>query len=440
MAVTARGGTGSIRGTIVLPQPDDTVQILADAVLRWRDGRIESIEASQTGETVDSLETFDDSPGLAGPGPLILPGLVDLHVHWPQHHVRGAFRGALLPWLRESIWPAEAAFVDPNVAQRRARAFLQDLGRAGTTAALTFGPPSLQASRILLGLAPRGIFDGPALMERNCPEELQTPAAVTLAAIAALPDAERQRFAISPRFAPNVAESGLADAGQLARSLGLPAQSHLSENGDEIRWVAELFPSAIDYTDVYDRAGLLGPHVVQAHGVHLSDRELERLAATGTWIAHCPTSNEALGSGRMPVERLDAAGVRWVLATDVGAGPQLSLLHVIDACVRQHAAAGLDVPYSRALCRASALPGAFLAQFDAGLTGLGTLAIGAPAHLLTLPMPQQRARETADAARGDRTAIETILAEAIALAGPNFEVAATGVWSWGQRLPQADNA
>ncbi len=431
-AVALHPGCGALRGTVVLPQPDDSVRVLVDAVVRWRDGRIVAVEHVAPHDPAD-----DGAAGArvdAGRHRLIVPGLVDLHVHWPQHHVRGAFSGALLPWLRESIWPAEAAFVDGAVAEARARAFLHDLARAGTTAALTFGPPSLPASRTLLALAPRGIFDGPALMERNCPDELQTPTLAMLDAIAALPANERRRLAISPRFAPNVGGPGLAAAGALARRLGLPAQSHLSENVDEIRWVADLFPAARDYTDVYDQAGLLGSHVVQAHGVHLGDRELRRLAETGTWIAHCPTSNEALGSGRMPVERLDAAGVRWVLATDVGAGPQLSLLHVIDACVRHHAAAGVHVGWARALCRASAVPGSYLAQFDAGLDGLGTLRPGAPAHLLALPMPELPSATIMAAAAGDADAIATLLATTIAQAGPAFESAPMAVVQWGQLL------
>jgi guanine deaminase len=160
----------------------------------------------------------------------------------------------------------------------------------------------------------------------------------------------------------------------------------LSENLDEVAWVRALFADSLDYTDVYDRAGLLGPRTVMAHGIHLSDRELARLAATGTWIAHCPTSNEALASGRMPLERLRAAGVAWVLATDIGAGPKLSMLDAMRAFVEVHRGHA-EALATEVLARGTAIPGRFLAQLQSDLAGLGTFEAGAPAHIVALPRP-----------------------------------------------------
>lgn len=411
----AEGATGAIRGAVVLPRADGSLRLEEDAVVRWDAGRI--VEVAEPSEA--------DAPHS---GCLLSPGFVDLHVHWPQSHVRGRFAGALLPWLRESIWPAEAAFADPDVARSRGAAFLDALHSAGTTAALTFGPPYLQASRAFLGLAPRGFFDGPALMERNSLPALERPVEATLAELEALPTTERARFAVTPRFAPNVGAAGLRACAQMAARAALPAQSHLSENPDELAWVASLFPEAASYTDVYDRAGLLGPHVVMAHAIHLSDAELERLAATGTMVAHCPTSNEALGSGRMPLERLRQFGVAWCLATDVGAGPQLSQLHVIDTALTSHHAAGVALTASEAWARATAVPGAFLARFDQGLHGLGTFEPGAPAHLVALPLGA-----AADAA----DPVEARLLATLTAAAPDYESAPIAVWSWGYRLPSS---
>lgn len=374
------GSSGHLRGTVLLPDAHGHVHCLPDATIAWQDGHIASVTPQQPAAL--------DSPALAAPDLLLVPGLVDLHCHWPQAHVRGAFSGQLLPWLRESIWPAEAQFVDPALAAERGRAFLQDAVRAGTCAGLLFGPPFVAASATFLAMAPLGFFEGPALMEVNGPEALLRPAHHTLADLAALVTAEEGpgRVVISPRFAPNLSEEGLAAAGRLHQALGLLAQSHLSENLDEIAWVRALFPQALDYTDVYDRAGLLGPRTVMAHGVHLSDRELDRLAATGTVIAHCPTSNEALGSGRMPLERLRSHGVRWVLATDVGAGPKLSQLDVLAAFLHVHAN-HCEVSASEGLAHSTAIPGAFLAEHDPRLAGLGTFDVGAPAHVVAFRRP-----------------------------------------------------
>ena len=94
-----------------------------------------------------------------------------------------------------------------------------------------------------------------------------------------------------------------------------------SEDRGEIAEVARLFPEAIDYLDVYDRAGGLGPRTILAHAIHLSDREVARLAETGTHVAHCPASNLFLASGAMPLARYLAAGIRVGLGSDVAGGP-----------------------------------------------------------------------------------------------------------------------
>jgi guanine deaminase len=113
-------------------------------------------------------------------------------------------------------------------------------------------------------------------------------------------------------------------------------QTHLSENLDEVAWVRDLHPDLASYTHVYAEYGLLGPRSIFGHCIHLSDDELTLLADSGSWVAHCPTSNVALGSGRMPLERILAAGIPVALATDVGAGPELSMLHVMATCIDVH--------------------------------------------------------------------------------------------------------
>ncbi len=396
---------GTLRGAAVLPQPDGAVEFLPHAEIAWRDGRFTEIRALPTPRAMDA--------------PLLLPGFVDLHCHWPQSHVRGQFSGQLLPWLRESIWPAEAAFRDLALARQRADAFLADVTRAGTCAGLFFGAPFAEATAVFLDATPDGFFEGPAIMSQNAPELLLRPAEATLDLLRAL---QNPRVAIAPRFAPNVDVAGLAACGEAAQATGWPVQSHLAENVDELTWVHALFPDARDYTDVYDRAGLLGPRTVMAHGIHLSDRELARLAATQTLIAHCPTSNEALGSGRMPLARLQRAEVPWVLATDVGAGPSLSQLHVMQRFLATHAGHA-DARATEALARATAIPGAWLAQFDPMLAGLGTLAVGAPAHLVALPLRP-----------GGHDAPEALLLAILARAADAFERLPLGVVRWGMTV------
>jgi guanine deaminase len=107
---------------------------------------------------------------------------------------------------------------------------------------------------------------------------------------------------------------------------GVLFQTHMNESAEEIVAVRASFPWAESYLAVYERFGLVGPRSVFAHNVHASDTELTRLAAAGAAVAHCPGSNSALGAGIFPMQRHLAAGVRFALGTDVGAGVGFGML------------------------------------------------------------------------------------------------------------------
>jgi guanine deaminase len=139
-------------------------------------------------------------------------------------------------------------------------------------------------------------------------------------------DEGRLQYAFTPRFAVSCSADMLRESASLARQTGAYWQTHLSEDRNELREVARLFPEAVDYLDVYDRAGGLGPRSVLAHAIHLSAREVDRIAETDTALAHCPASNLFLASGAMPLARYRAAGIRVGLGSDVAAGPELSIL------------------------------------------------------------------------------------------------------------------
>jgi guanine deaminase len=117
----------------------------------------------------------------------------------------------------------------------------------------------------------------------------------------------------------------------LARETGAYVQTHLAETPQEVAQVRAMFPEAADYTEVYERAGLLGPRSIFGHSIHLSEREVGRLAASGSAIAHCPSANLFLGSGVLPLADRLEAGVTVGLGTDVAAGPELSLWEVMKA-------------------------------------------------------------------------------------------------------------
>jgi len=312
---------GWVRGHVLTPRPQGGVHFERDSLLGWDDdGRLIAQQGS------------------GGDGPLLVPGFVDAHVHLPQYRVRGRFSEALLPWLRNHIWPEEERFAEFAYRQAVTAEFRDGLIAAGTTSAMVYGSPEGDSAHaVLRDLSPLCIKGGDVLMDRNSPDALLRDSGESLAMAGEHLEEYGERYAITPRFAPTCTEDLLAGCGALLRSGVARLQTHLAENLDEVAWVAELHPDDRSYLAVYDRLGLLGPRSIFGHCIHLDDADLTRMAQTGSWIAHCPTSNIALGSGRMPLERVVRAGVRWALATDVGAGPDLSMLDVMRAFCEVHA-------------------------------------------------------------------------------------------------------
>lgn len=266
-------------------------------------------------------------------GGLLLPGLIDTHVHFPQVRILGGLGLPLLDWLDRYALPEEARLGDPAYARAVAAEFLHGLASHGTTSALVFGSHFASAVDLLFEEAQaRGlrIVSGQVLGDRLLRPELHTTPERAYAEGAALigrwQGQERLGYAVTPRFSLSASEGLLDACGALLRDFpGTHFTTHINENGAEIQTVRELFPAARDYLDTYDRAGLLSGLSVLAHNVHPTDPELAVLAGRGCTVAHCPCSNAALGSGLFPLRRHLAAGVRVALGTDVGGGTGFSL-------------------------------------------------------------------------------------------------------------------
>jgi guanine deaminase len=143
-------------------------------------------------------------------------------------------------------------------------------------------------------------------------------------------DNGRIRYAWMPRFALTSTEDLLEGIGSLrGRYPQVHLHTHLSEQIPEIEAVRRQFPWADDYTGVYQRFNLLGPYTILAHGIHLSYGELDRLQGYDASLAHCPSSNFFLKSGRFRLMEILQRGMRVGLGSDVGAGPELSMMKVM---------------------------------------------------------------------------------------------------------------
>src|SRR6266567_3234141 len=239
----------------------------------------------------------------------------------------------------------------------------------------------------------------------------------------------RLRYAVTPRFSLSASDEMLDACAQLLGK-GVWFTSHINENLAEIATVAGLFPGARHYLDTYCRHGLVTPRSVFAHNVHPGDAELTLLAERGASVAHCPTSNSALGSGLFPLRRHVEHGVRVALGSDVGAGSGLFLpKEALQAYFIQQllGPAGMSLTPVHLLYLATRAGARALGLEDR----VGDLAVGKyfdavwlrPADGSTLAVNLRHARDTSDA-----------LARIFTLATP-ADVA--GVWVRGLRVEAA---
>jgi guanine deaminase len=271
-------------------------------------------------------------------GKLILPGLIDPHIHFAQMQVVGSYAANLLEWLNTYTFIEEQRFADDGHSTRIASAFFDELIRHGTTTAAaycTIHPESVDA---FFGEAARRnmlMVGGKVMMDRNAPEALRdTPQSSyddSKRLLEKWHGQGRAHYAITPRFAITSSPEQMEMAEALAREFPeVHIQTHVDENLAEVEFARELFPNLPDYLGIYERYHLLGPRTLLGHCIHMTHREVEVLAATRSVAVWCPTSNLFIGSGLFDHQRLATRGARIAVATDVGGGTSYSMLRTLD--------------------------------------------------------------------------------------------------------------
>lgn len=266
-------------------------------------------------------------------GAVVTPGLVNTHHHLYQTLTRARAQQAdLFTWLRE-LYPVWTG-IDAEAEYAAARTGLAELALSGCTTVFDHHyvfprgrggivEAEVQAARELglriiaaRGSMDLGVSDG-GLPPDELVEELDAVLAETERLHGALHEAgagARVQIAVAPCSPFSVTARLLEESATLARRLGLPLHTHLAETVEEEVYCRELHGcSPVEYLD---RLGWLARDVWCAHCVHLSGEEVARFGATGTGVAHCPTSNLRLGAGVAPVRALRDAGVRVGLGVD----------------------------------------------------------------------------------------------------------------------------
>jgi len=301
-------------GTILTIDPGH--RVLAGDVAT-RDGAIVQIGGTYTPQTPDY--TILDCAGC-----VVMPGLVQAHVHTCQTLARGrADDLELLDWLRKVIWPYEAA-LDEAAARASGELACAELLLGGTTAILDMGTVH-HTDQIFAAAEASGIraVIGKAMMDADdplIPPGLRESTKRSLDESGALIDRwhgaanDRLRYAYAPRFVLSCTDDLLREVGVQAKARGVRIHTHASENRGEVALVRERF--AKDNIVVLDELGLLGPHTCIAHGIHLTAEEKALLAAKGAHICTCPSSNLKLASGIAQIPELIAAGVAVALGAD----------------------------------------------------------------------------------------------------------------------------
>jgi guanine deaminase len=290
------------------------------------------------------------------PGCLIIPGMIDAHIHFPQLDIIASHGEGLLQWLERYTFPAEAAFADPVHAELKAGQFCDLLLAHGTTTAAVFGSVHRESVEALYRAAEARrmrLIAGKVLMDRNAPETVRDTVQQgyddSLALIERWHGHDRLGYAITPRFAITSTPAQLEAAGALLLAQqGVYLQSHIGETEEEIATTLKLYPTCPTYADVYARYGLLGPLSLYGHGIYLTDAERQLMHESRSVTVHCPTSNFFLGSGLFDrgLACKPDRQQRLALGTDVGGGTSFSMLRTIAAA--DHVARLTGQPFSPA--------------------------------------------------------------------------------------------
>ena len=329
-----------LKGNIVYSQDKEKLRVLEDHYLIGENGLVKGVFANLPAE-YEALPVKDYGECL------IIPGLIDLHVHAPQYAFRGmGMDMELLEWLETNTFPEEAKYQNLEYAGNAYQIFTQNLKKSATTRACIFGTIHRDATLLLMDqLEQSGLvtYVGKVNMDRNCPDYLREESAEEsgLETVEWIKDVLHRKYQntmpiLTPRFTPSCSDELMENLKKIQLYYQIPVQSHLSENPGEIAWVKDLCPWSEFYGDAYDRFGLFGAdsRTVMAHCVYSGAEERQRMKENGVFIAHCPESNLNLSSGVAPVRTFLEEGLRVGLGSDVAGGSTENLFQAMALAVQ----------------------------------------------------------------------------------------------------------
>ncbi|HXN90792.1 MAG TPA: 8-oxoguanine deaminase [Candidatus Sulfotelmatobacter sp.] len=323
-----------------------TLLLRAGLVVTGRGGEIENgwvfarngmIAEVGSGPAPKADEVIDETNCVA------MPGLVNAHDHMYQWATRGyAPDGTLFEWLR-ALYPVWAR-IDADSVRVAARAAMAKLLLSGCTLStdhhyvFPYGKPGIfealveTARELGLRFHPcRGSMSLGQSKGGLPPDSVVEDEGVILAHTEEMIGRHHDpkpgsmcRVVVAPCSPFSVTRQLMRDSAELARRTGVRMHTHLAETLDEERFCLETFNRRP--VELMEDLGWTGDDVWYAHGIHLSDAEIGRIAEARTGIAHCPSSNMRLGAGVCRVEDLVRAGARVGLGVDGSASNEDSNL------------------------------------------------------------------------------------------------------------------
>ncbi|KAI3405118.2 hypothetical protein KGF56_002074 [Candida oxycetoniae] len=308
----------------------------------------EGKSASASNFVVNDIRLIDYSNQLCK---FFFPGFIDTHIHASQFPNIGIGSDTpLLEWLNTYTFPLESRFCLANGSESKVE-FAKDIYSKviqrtlsnGTTCASYFTTIDPETTNLLadllLQLGQRG-FVGKVCMDHNNPypdyeeslEDCKKSMSLILSHIDSVAPKGEELInpIITPRFAPTCSNEMLAYLGKLSATNGLPIQTHISENKQELELVAKLFPNVENYAEVYNQHHLLTERTILAHAIHLSQKECDLVSRKKSSISHCPTSNTFISSGEAPIYKyLYKDKINVSLGTDISGGFDSSILQIV---------------------------------------------------------------------------------------------------------------
>ncbi len=318
----------ALKGHICYCKDKNDIQVAKDSFIVCENGLCSGIYKNLP-EKFKDIKIFDYGDKL------IIPGLVDLHLHAPQYAFRGLGMDLeLIDWLNQNTFVEEQKYADLEYARKAYEIFVEDIVAGATTRACIFGTAHPQATLMLMEMLDEKGFNayvGMVNMDRNCPESLCLANSETEEWIKKSSRLKNVKPILTPRFIPVCSDELMEMISDLQKKYDLPVQSHLSENLQEIEWVKKLCPDSEFYGAAYDKYGLFGGRcpTIMAHCVYSTDKEIELMKRQNVFVAHCPESNANLSSGIAPVRLFLEKGIKMGLGSDVAAGSSISIFYAM---------------------------------------------------------------------------------------------------------------